>query len=248
MNTIDLNCDMGEGFNTDPLIMPFISSANIACGFHAGDESIMHNTVRLAIQHNVAIGAHPGFADKKNFGRAEIYLPLEEVYELVRTQVLLLQKIASGNGAKLHHVKPHGALYNMSAKDPALASTIAKAVFDTDHNLLLYGLSGSHSIHEAKKMGLSTASEVFADRTYQNNGSLTPRSQQNAFITHSSMSITQVLQMIQQHTVTSVDDQKIPIIAETLCLHGDGIAAVAFAKSIQQSLQQHHITVQSMQN
>jgi UPF0271 protein len=247
MNTIDLNCDMGEGFNTDSQIMPFISSANIACGFHAGDEAIMHNTVRLAIQHRVAIGAHPGFADKKNFGRTEIYLPLEEVYALVRTQIMLLQKIASANGAKLHHVKPHGALYNMSAKDPALANVIAKAVFDTDNTLLLYGLSGSYSIHEAKKMGLSTASEVFADRTYQNNGSLTPRSQQNAFITNESASIAQVLQMIQQQTVTSVDDQKVPIVAETLCLHGDGIAAEAFAKAIQMSLQENHITIQSIQ-
>jgi 5-oxoprolinase (ATP-hydrolysing) subunit A len=246
MNTIDLNCDMGEGFNTDALIMPYISSANIACGYHAGDESIMQQTVSLAIQHNVAIGAHPGFADKTNFGRTDIHLPLKEVYHLITTQIQLLQKITKSNGTKLHHVKPHGALYNMSAKDPALANMIAKAVYDNDSRLILFGLSGSHSIIEAKKIGLITAGEVFADRTYQNTGSLTPRSHDNAFITNESASIQQVLQMIQSQTVTSVDMQIVPIVAETICLHGDGVYAVKFAKAIHQTLEQHYITIQSI--
>lgn len=243
MHTIDLNCDMGEGLPNDALLMPCISSANIACGYHAGNETIMKRTVELALLNRVAIGAHPGFADKANFGRTEIQLPLEEIYNLVAEQVHLLQIIAERAGAKLQHVKPHGALYNMSAKDPAWATIIAKAVFDLDSNLILFGLSGSHSITEAKKAGLKTANEVFADRTYQSDGSLTSRSQTNALIEKAEQSIQQVLQMIQQQTVTSIANKQVPIIAETICLHGDGAHAVNFASAINQALRKFHISI-----
>lgn len=246
MQTIDLNCDMGEGMSNDALLMPFISSANIACGYHAGDRSIMIQTVELALQHNVSIGAHPGFDDKENFGRTEMLLPLNEVYDLVSKQIHALQNVANNFATKIKHVKPHGALYNMSAKDALLANTIAKAVFDIDPAFILFGLSGSHSIIEAKKIGLKTASEVFADRTYQDNASLTPRTQPNAMIETAESSLQQVLQMIQQRSVTSVNNKTVPIIAETICLHGDGEHAVSFAEKIYHILQKNSIGIQSI--
>lgn len=245
MHTIDINCDMGEGLHNDAMIMPFISSANIACGYHAGDEATMKRTVEQAMVNQVTIGAHPGFADKANFGRTEMQLSPAEIYDLVTEQIYLLQKITDSFGARLHHLKPHGALYNMSAKDPVLANTIAKAVYDFDSSLLLFGLSGSYSISEATKTGLKSVSETFADRTYQDNGSLTPRNQANALIDSTDNCIKQVLQMILQKTVTSVTGQTVPIIAETICLHGDGNQAVHFAAAIYQVLQQHRIHIQS---
>ncbi len=239
---------MGEGLSNDAQLMPWISSANIACGYHAGNESIMQQTVLLAMQYSVAIGAHPGFADKANFGRTEKKLPLNEMFDLVAEQVYLLKKIAEQNGAQLHHVKPHGALYNMSAKDALLANTIAKAVFLVDKNLVLFGLSGSYSIREAGKIGLQTAAEVFADRTYCADGSLTPRTAPNALIESEQVCLQQVLQMIQQQTVTSTDQQTIPVTAETICLHGDGTHAVTFAQQVYQTLQTHSIQIQSIRS
>lgn len=245
MHTIDINCDMGEGLHNDAMIMPFISSANIACGYHAGNETIMKQTVELALAKRVSIGAHPGFADKANFGRTDMRLSSAEIYALVTEQIYLLKKITDSFGARLHHVKPHGALYNMSAKDPVLANTIAKAVYDFDSSLLLFGLSGSYSISAAKQAGLKTVSEVFADRTYQDNGSLTPRNMANALIDATDNCSKQVVEMILQKTVTSVTGQPVPIIAETICLHGDGNQAVHFAATIYQVLQQHQIPIQS---
>ena len=245
MQTIDINCDMGEGLHHDAMIMPFISSANIACGYHAGNETIMKQTVELALAKRVSIGAHPGFADKANFGRTDMQLSSAEIYALVTEQIYLLKKITDSFGARLHHVKPHGALYNMSAKDPVLANTIAKAVYDFDSSLLLFGLSGSYSISAAKQAGLKTVSEVFADRTYQDNGSLTPRNMANALIDATDNCSKQVVEMILQKTVTSVTGIPVPIIAETICLHGDGNQAVHFAATIYQVLQQHQIPIQS---
>lgn len=248
MHTIDLNCDMAEGFNNEALLMPYISSANIACGYHAGNKTIMQRTVELALVHHVAIGAHPGFADKANFGRTEMKLSPAEVYDLVAKQVYLLQKIADRSDAKLHHVKPHGALYNMSAKDPVMANTIAQSVFDIDPALILFGLSGSYSVAEAKRVGLKTASEVFADRTYWNDGSLTPRSYANAVIGSDEKCVHQVLQMIEQQTVTSISGKHVPILAETICLHGDGAHAVNFAAVIYKTLQKHFIQIEPVQH
>jgi UPF0271 protein len=223
---------MGEGIGNDELIMPYITSANIACGHHAGDEETMRQTILLAKKYNVNIGAHPSFLDRENFGRSEIKKSPEEVYELVSAQINFLQKIVSGNNAKLHHVKPHGALYNMAAKDKVLAQAIAKAVKDIDENLILFGLSYSFLITEAKTIGLKTASEVFADRTYQDDGSLTPRSQPNAMIENSEEAIQQVLMMVKQQKVKTASGKEIPIVAETICIHGDGKNAVEIAKKI----------------
>jgi UPF0271 protein len=246
MSTIDLNCDMGEGIGNDELIMPFVSSANIACGYHAGDEKTIWQTIALTVKHNVAAGAHVSFLDRKNFGRTEMDLPPAEVYDLVTQQLIIIKEIADHFSVKLRHVKPHGALYNMSAKDSALAKVIARAVKEFDDSLVVFGLSGSYSISEANALGLKTANEVFADRTYQDDGTLTPRSQPNAMIEYADRSAQQVLQMINEKTVTSVTGKKIPIIAVTVCIHGDGKHAVEFAKHISDQLKQHNIGIKAI--
>lgn len=232
----DINCDMGEGAGNDALLMPYISSANIACGWHAGDTASMQQTIELCMEHNVAVGAHPSFFDRENFGRKEMELPVQDIYELVTQQLVVLNEVAASLGAALQHVKPHGALYNMSARDALLARVIAKAVKDFDSHLVLFGLSGSHSISEAKKLGLKTASEVFADRSYQDDGSLTPRSQPGALIEEAATALQQVLQMVNDGTVTTITGKKIPIVADTICIHGDGKRAVEFAKAIHEAM------------
>jgi len=234
----DLNCDMGEGIGNDEAIMPYITSANISCGFHAGNGDVIRHTIMLAVKHNVLVGAHPSFRDKENFGRKEMYLGHDKLYAIVLEQLIKLDLILKEKGATLHHVKPHGALYNMAAKDKAIAATIALAVKDFNEDLVVYGLSNSYSISEAKALGLKTANEVFADRTYQNDGSLTPRSNPNAFIEDEEQCIEQVMQMIKQGTVTTTSGKVIPIIADTICIHGDGKHAVSFAKKIHEALKQ----------
>lgn len=238
MRIYDLNCDMGEGMGNDEAIMPFITSANIACGFHAGNGNIIRHTLSLALQHGVHIGAHPSFRDKENFGRKEMHPGHDKLYAIVLEQLIKIDLIAKEKGATLHHVKPHGALYNMAARDAEMASTIADAVKDFNEELILYGLSNSFLISEAKALGLKTASEVFADRTYQNDGSLTPRSQPNALIEDDEQCMRQVLQMIQQGTVTTTSGSVLPIVADTICIHGDGKHAVRFAKKIHEALKQ----------
>ena len=243
---IDLNCDMGEGMDNDAMLMPLISSANIACGYHAGDDSIMRATVALAKQSGVSIGAHPGFSDKENFGRTEMQLSENELYQLVWDQINLLQTITKELDTQLHHVKPHGALYNMAARDASMARVIAQAVKDVDAALIFYGLSGSYLISEAQALGLRTASEVFADRTYQENGSLTPRSQANALIHDQSISLKQVLLMIQEQSVTAVSGKTVSLTAETICIHGDGPHALSFAQQINSALHNASIKIQSI--
>lgn len=245
-SSIDLNCDMGEAEGLDEQIMPFISSANIACGYHAGDENTIWRTIELAQKYQVAIGAHPSFFDRKNFGRHEMILPPHEIYDLVTQQLIILDEIADSFDVKLHHVKPHGALYNMSAKNESIAGVIAKAVRDFDEHLILFGLSGSFSIQEARKTGLKTVQEVFADRSYQDDGSLTPRSGANALIEDVNKAVNQVLQMIKQGTVTTASGKTIPIVAETICIHGDGIHAPEFAKAIHENLKQNNIELRAV--
>lgn len=247
MITCDLNCDMGEGMGNDAAIMPFITSANIACGYHAGDQTAMRETVLLAKKYAVAIGAHPSFSDRENFGRTELKnVRPQQVYELVADQLKILQKIVVENNAKLHHVKPHGALYNMAAKDAALSAAIAHALFDFDKSLVLFGLSGSFLISEAKAVGIKTASEVFADRTYQDDGRLTPRTQPNALIEDEDKAMKQVLQMIKTRQVITTSGKQVAIAAETICLHGDGTNAAAFAKAIRNRLIAEHIEVRAV--
>lgn len=241
---VDLNCDLGEGMNNDALLIPLISSANIACGVHAGDASTMKRTIEHCLQNGVAIGAHPSWPDREHFGRREMHLPEAALYDCLCEQLDTLQSLARSMGASLHHVKPHGALYNQSAREPALAATIAKAVKEFDTKLILYGLSNSHSLKEATKLGLRTAHEVFADRTYQDDGSLTPRSQPGALIDDETMAVDQALQMILEQKVTALSGKRIPIRADTICLHGDGVHALAFCKQIVSKLTQHNITIE----
>jgi len=240
---IDLNCDVGEGCQNDAGVMDYVSSVNIACGLHAGDAATMRKTVETAVEKRVSIGAHPGYPDRDNFGRIRMNLSNDEVYDIVSGQIADLQDICLEAGGKLHHVKPHGALYNQAAADAVLAQTIARAARDVDSGLLLFGLSGSHSITEAQKCGLRTASEVFADRTYRSDGSLSPRTESNALIDETDRAVAQVLQMIKCQTVTTTDGRLIPIIAETVCIHGDGANAVIFAEAIRRKLTENGIEI-----
>lgn len=250
MQSIDLNCDMGEAFGNypmpnDDILMDYITSANIACGYHAGDPAVMQHTVAMAIKKGVAIGAHPGLPDLQGFGRRDMKVTANEAYQMTLYQIGALYAFVKAAGGKLHHVKAHGALYNMAAKDAALAQAIVQAVHDFDPSLILYALAGSQMIEAAKKTGIVTASEVFADRTYQDDGSLTPRSQSNAMITDEKQSVEQVLLMVKQQQVISVNQNKVQLKAETLCLHGDGAHAVEFAKMINQKLKNESIAVKA---
>lgn len=243
MRTIDLNCDMGEGCGNDGVLLDYVSSANIACGFHAGDKDAMRRTAELALANGVAIGAHPSFPDRENFGRTSMDLSPEEVFDIVSEQIDAMQNVCREIGATLNHVKPHGALYNMAAKDVLLAQAIVRSVKNLDADLIMYGLSGSVLITEAQKLGLKTASEVFADRTYTAEGALTPRSQPNALIKDADESTNQVLQMIGRGTVTATGGDEVAIDAETVCIHGDGPHALEFAKIIRTRLEQEGIKI-----
>ncbi len=251
METIDLNCDMGESFGAwqmgrDAELMDYVSSINIACGFHAGDASVIRKTVETAIKKEVAIGAHPSFPDLQGFGRRAMSLSAQEVFDVVLYQVSALKGICEAFGATLHHVKPHGALYNQAAKDAELAEAIAKAVKTIDKNLILYGLSNSFLISEAEKINLKTASEVFADRTYQADGTLTPRSQPNALIDDTGKAVSQVLQIIREQSVTAATGEKVSLRAETVCIHGDGENALEFAAAIRRKLTEKGISIQTV--
>lgn len=236
MRSIDLNCDIGEGLENDLRLMHIVSSVNIACGFHAGDPPTIRKTIDAAIQNRVAIGAHPGYHDRENFGRRTLDLPRREVFDLMLYQIAAVKGMCEARGGCLSHVKPHGALYNQAAANPDLAAVIAEAVRSIDRNLILYGLSGSFLVTEAKKIGLQTASEVFADRTYQSDGTLTPRSRADALITDPYLAVKQVNGMIHSGTVVSVEGNQVAIAAETVCIHGDGPNAVEFAETIAESL------------
>jgi len=228
---IPINCDLGEGMPNDAAIIPFIDEANIACGFHAGNSLTMRTTIAHCLSHQVKIGAHPSYLDRENFGRKVIALSPSEIYQLVHKQVSILKKIADETGAKLNHVKPHGALYNESAKNKIVAQAIAKAVFDLDPSLILVGLSQSHSITQALEIGLQVAHETFADRAYLSNGQLMPRTQIGAI--HEDVEVVaQQFIDLQNGFVKSIQGLKIPLKSDTICLHGDGPHALEFTKKI----------------
>lgn len=232
---IDLNCDMGEGMETDAAIFPYISSANISCGYHAGDADIMRKTVELALRHHTAIGAHPSYPDRANFGRMDMLgkgVALEEVCGLIVDQLIILQAICDEFGTELCHVKPHGALYNRAARDPEVSAMICRAIREFDPSLRLYGLSGSVMGEEASRHGLVFVNEVFADRTYQADGSLTPRTSPGALIEDAGQALAQVRKMVEGGKVSVAGGGEISIKAETICIHGDGSHAVDFAEKL----------------
>lgn len=234
--SIDLNCDIGEGFPHDANLMDYVSSVNIACGQHAGDRDIMRLTVDIAVAKNVAIGAHPSYPGQKDFGRTPVDHTQKEIFDTVTEQLYLLQQICESAGATLAHVKPHGALYNRSAVDEEVAGTIANAVYVVDDRLILFGLADSLSITEGKKLGLRTACEVFADRTYSPDGTLTPRTEPNALITKANLAVAQVLEIVNKGRVTATNGKKVRLTADTICIHGDGENAVTFAGIIRREL------------
>lgn len=250
MVSVDINCDVGEGFGpwqmgNDAALMQYITSANIACGFHAGDPLVMRKTVRLALKHHIAIGAHPGFPDLQGFGRRDIGMRPEEVFAMVLYQIGALEAIARAEGGTLRHVKPHGALYNMAAKDARLADAIARAVQQAGTGLVLYGLSGSALIKAGEAIGLRTASEVFADRTYEDDGSLTPRSNPGALIEDTSKAVAQAMQMVRKQTVVSTNGRTVALASQTVCLHGDGERAVEFAAAIHSAFKEAGIVLKA---
>lgn len=248
---IDLNCDMGEGMETDAAIFPYISSANIACGGHAGDTGTMRRTVGLALEHGVAIGAHPSYPDAGHFGRLDILgisLRPEELPGLLHEQLDRLQDVCREFGTRLRHVKPHGALYNRAARDPAVAMLIVRAIAGFDDSLLLYGLSGSVMKPVADAAGIGFVSEVFADRTYRPDGSLTPRTEPGALIEAPGEAVAQVIKMMREGRVTAGGPGgagEVAIAAETICLHGDGSHAVEFARLIHGALTAEGIRISS---
>ena len=251
MAQVDLNCDMGESFGayqmgTDRQIMPLVSSANIACGFHAGDPSVMSQTLAGAAAQGVAIGAHPGLPDLVGFGRRNMQVSTQEAYDMVVYQVGALAGFAKVADVSLHHVKPHGALYNMAAKDKALADAIARAVRDIDDSLVLYGLAGSELIRAGKAAGLRVASEVFADRSYQADGSLTPRSQPNALLESDEEAVQQVLTMVTEKRVQAVTGEWVALEADTICIHGDGAHALSFANKVKAALLRAGVEIKAM--
>jgi UPF0271 protein len=251
MRSVDLNCDMGESFGAwrmgaDDAVMPHITSANIACGFHGGDPGVMRRTVAAAKSAGVAIGAHPGLPDLVGFGRRTMDVTPAEVYDLVVYQIGALSAFASAAGVKLQHVKPHGALYNMAAADVELSDAIAEAVRDADRTLMLFGLAGSPMIHAGERAGLRTAQEVFADRNYMSDGSLVSRRRDDAMVTEVAEAADRALMMVREGKVRTVEDSVISIHADTICIHGDGTHAVAFARAIRSRLEDAGIAVRAL--
>jgi UPF0271 protein len=248
MKRIDINCDMGESYGAwktgdDAAVMPYITSANIACGFHGGDPATIRQTVRLALDHGVAVGAHPSLPDLQGFGRRAMKITPQDMYDLVVYQAGAVEAFARAAGARLHHVKCHGALYNMAANDEALSEAMARAVRDLGGNLILYALSNSLMMHIAKKQGLQVAGEVFADRGYSDDGTLAPRDRPGGMIEDASQAVERALAMVEKGYVTALSGKPVPVSADTLCLHGDQPGAVAFARAISRALKEKGIEI-----
>ncbi|WP_144534136.1 LamB/YcsF family protein [Bacillus pumilus] len=252
MYQVDINCDLGESFGqykigSDAQILEYVTSANIACGFHAGDPTVMRKTVRMALDKGVQIGAHPGLQDLVGFGRRPIAISAEEAYDLVVYQIGALSAFLKAEGGTMQHVKPHGALYNMAAKNTELSESIAKAVYHVDPSLVLYGLSGSELALAGERIGLQVAHEVFSDRTYQTDGTLTSRREPHALIEDDEQAVQQVVRMVREGKVHTVQGEDISLKADTVCIHGDGIHALQFAKTITSKLKQASIHLKAFQ-
>lgn len=245
---IDLNCDMGEGFGVyragpDTELMKYITSANIACGFHAGDAATIRRTVKLALAHGVAIGAHPGLPDLAGFGRRTMDITPDEAYELTVYQIGAVYAFAKSEGGSIAHVKPHGALYNMAAKSRPLADAIAEAVYKVEPSLLLFGLAGSELIHAGNAIGLHTINEVFADRSYEQDGSLTPRGLEGAVIADAALAAEQAVTMIRDGEVHTRQQSRFVLKADTVCVHGDTPGAAEHVRRLRTVLESEGIAI-----
>jgi UPF0271 protein len=248
MFVVDLNSDLGESYGAytvgnDKEVLKYISSANIACGYHAGDHNVMFETVRLSKNYRVQIGAHPGLPDIPGFGRREMNLSAREIYNLVIYQIGSLAAVCKVNGTIIAHVKPHGALYNLAAKNLEIAKAIAAAVYDFNPELVLFGLAGSELVKAGEEKGLIVAQEVFADRTYQPDGTLTPRMKENALIHDTQIAINRVIRMIKKGKVAAVDGADVKIKADTVCVHGDSPKALEFVTELKQALILENISI-----
>jgi UPF0271 protein len=240
---IDLNSDLGEGAGHDNEILDLVSSANIACGFHAGDPASIFATIQAALERGVALGAHPSFPDRENFGRTEMTMPLAQIYASVAYQIGGFQALARAAGGRMNHVKAHGALYNMAARDRPLAEVIANAVFALDPKLILFAPSESELDYAATELGLQTASEVFADRNYLPDGSLVPRSRADAFVHDPREAAERIIRMLEEGKVSAVDGTDVAITASTVCVHGDNPEAVAFVRKLRERLEQEEVMI-----
>lgn len=251
MLQIDLNCDLGESFGVyrlgmDEQVIPHISSANVACGFHASDPLTMAHTVALCREHGVHVGAHPGFPDLLGFGRRNLQVSPEEAKAYVQYQLGALQAFCQSQGLTLQHVKPHGALYNMAGKDYALARAICEGVKEVNPDLILLVLSGSQMQKAAEDLGLTAAREVFADRAYEEDGSLVARTKPGAMITDEDLAVNRVIGMIRDGSVQAVTGRWIPIQADSVCVHGDGPRALQFVQRLRQALAAEGIAVRPL--
>ena len=243
MKQIDLNADIAEGFLYDEALLKLLSSANIACGLHAGGAKEMQSAVKFAKENHVRIGAHPGFPDRENFGRTTMQLTPEELVAYLRYQLGALKAICDGEGVTIDYVKPHGALYNQAAKDENLAALIAQTLRQFDPHLKLMGLAGSLMLQAAEAEGLQTISEVFADRHYMLDGSLVPRTRSDAMVESDDEAIAQVIQIVTQGTVKAIDGSLVKVNAESICLHGDNQHALQFAERIVAELTKQQIKI-----
>ena len=245
---VDINSDVGESFGAysighDTGLMKSITSANIAAGFHAGDPSVLRATIRTAKAHGVAVGAHPGFPDMVGFGRRELNVTAREAEDLVLYQVAAVAGMASAEGMRIQHVKPHGALFNMAVRNAELAAAIARAVAAFDPMLLLFGLPGSEILKAGRSEGLRVAAEVFADRAYEPDGSLASRRKPGSVIHDAEMVVERAVRMVKDHTVVAIDGSVVPLRADTICVHGDTPGSDDLAASIRAGLERAGITV-----
>lgn len=251
MYKVDLNCDLGESFGnykigSDEKVISYISSANIACGFHASDPLVMDNTVKLAKKYGVSVGAHPGFPDLLGFGRRKMDVSLREAKTMVQYQIGALKAFCTANGVEMRHVKPHGALYNMAAKDLDLALAICEGIYEVDPKLILLALSGSKMLEAASHIGLKAASEVFADRAYNSDGSLVDRSREGAVIKDEEEAIKRVIRMVKESKVKTIDGIDITLKADSICVHGDGEKALNFVKKINDAFKSEDIRISAL--
>lgn len=251
MFTVDLNSDMGESFGAytiggDDEIIKYVTSANVACGWHAGDPMVMAKVVKMAKDKNVVVGAHPGYPDLMGFGRRQMNLSSEEVKNYMKYQIGALMAFTQSEGMKLHHVAPHGALGNLCQSDREVSKAICEAVFEIDPNLIIYYCAGAFLGEEAEKMGLKTAAEIFADRAYMDDLSLVPRKMEGSMITDEEIAIERCVRMIKEGKVISINGKELDIKGDTLCVHGDGPKALAFVKRIRERFEQEGIVIQSM--